>query len=187
MKRLLLLALLTLSACVPAQVDIPATAKAAIAMTDAARPTATSAATATAIASPTAEPSPAPSLDIGATQARPKDGATMMFVPAGQFQMGYDHGLANEAPVHPVYLDGYWIDKTEVTMSMYKACIEAGACNGHAAPQPSDRSPVVDLSWEDAHAYCTFVGARLPTEAEWEKAAAAPMPGSIRGAWIQTI
>ena len=86
-----------------------------------------------------------------------------------------DMYLLAECPQHTVYLDAYWIDKFEVTNSQYERCIKAGVCG---TPQSADNSdlnspsyPVVGVGWNDAVAYCQWAGARLPTEAEWEKAA----------------
>ena len=103
----------------------------------------------------------------------------MVFIPAGEFLMGSPEGEGDddEHPQHTVYLDAFWIDKTEVSNAMYQKCVAAGAC------QPSDdygsdfnapTQPAVGVSWHDAQAYCQWAGKRLPTEAEWEKAARGP-------------
>jgi formylglycine-generating enzyme required for sulfatase activity len=106
-------------------------------------------------------------------------------VPAGPFMMGCASDLGcdyDTHPIHGVYLDAYYIDKTEVTKSQYTACVAAGAC---PAPLPlesdsrfddhtqsaDDNYPVTGVDWPRAKAYCSWVGKRLPTEAEWEKAA----------------
>jgi serine/threonine-protein kinase len=104
------------------------------------------------------------------------DGMTMLFVPAGEFPMGSQIGLVDEQPQHSVYLDAFWIDQTEVTNSMYSLCVQSGACRRPAVttyysdPAYSNH-PVIHVDWEDAGAYCVWAGRRLPTEAEWEKAA----------------
>jgi formylglycine-generating enzyme required for sulfatase activity len=105
-----------------------------------------------------------------------KDSAPMVLVPAGEFTMGSDDGDADEKPAHRVYLDDYYIDKYEVTTSRYAAFLRE---TGRAKPQYWNRislvsdgdRPVVGVDWNDADAYCRYYGKRLPTEAEWEKAA----------------
>ena len=104
-----------------------------------------------------------------------KDGMELVYVPEGEFLMGSNE-VDNEQPIHTVYLDAYWIDQTEVTNAMYEKCVEAGSCE-----KPSglyfyeagkyDDHPVVFVDWYQAEAYCEWAGRRLPSEAQWEKAA----------------
>ncbi|MEK7818030.1 MAG: formylglycine-generating enzyme family protein, partial [Actinomycetota bacterium] len=98
---------------------------------------------------------------MGSTWVRPVDGMVMVYVPKGVFTMGSSLGDPDELPVHDVYMDAFWIDQNEVTFTMY----------ARFAPARSGRYPVNNVSWEQAEAYCAWVGSRLPTEAEWEKAA----------------
>jgi formylglycine-generating enzyme required for sulfatase activity len=102
--------------------------------------------------------------------------ADMVRVPAGQFIMGSNEGESDEQPVHIVYLDGFYIDKTEVSNAQYRKCMETGPCDTPEDTIYYDNAdyaqhPVVFVRWNDANAYCQWAGKRLPTEAEWEKAA----------------
>ena len=115
------------------------------------------------------------SLDVPQT-IMGKDGAEMVLIPAGDFQMGSNHtNDPAEKPVHTVYVDAFYIDIHEVTVGQYSQFVRA---TGHRSPSyplspysPTDRHPMVYVSWHDAMAYAKWAGKRLPTEVEWEKAA----------------
>ena len=131
---------------------------------------------------PTAVPAtPTPVLGVGSTMLSEKDGMTMVYVPAGECQMGSDQ-YDDEKPIHTVYLDAYWIDQTEVTNALYAQCVADGACDAPAKSKSNthssyygnpefDNYPVLYVSWGAANTYCAWAGRRLPSEAEWEKAA----------------
>jgi formylglycine-generating enzyme required for sulfatase activity len=124
----------------------------------------------------TQTPTPLPS------QYTDDHGVTLRLVSAGEFVMGADDGASDDAPVHKLFLDNFYIDKYEVTNELYKACVDAGACQppkkdasmtraGYYSNPEFEKYPVVYVDWDMARKYCTWRGARLPTEAEWEKAA----------------
>jgi len=134
-------------------------------------------------------PGAAPAAELPKTKTNEKDGAEMCLIPAGEFLMGTSEEelaawlkahpeykrewFANQMPQHTVYLDAYYMYKTEVTVAQYRKFCEA---TGRAMPREpdwkwQDTHPIVNVTWDDAQAYATWAGASLPTEAQWEKAA----------------
>lgn len=122
---------------------------------------------------------PTPTLGIGSFIE--PNGVKMMYVPAGEFTMGSE-SYDDEKPIHPVTLDAFWIDQFEVTNAAYKRCVDAGVCDppkqtksytraSYYGNSQYDDYPVIYVDWNMANKYCQWRGDRLPTEAEWEKAA----------------
>lgn len=123
-------------------------------------------------------------------------GSEMVFIPQGEFQMGCDPehngGFScppDELPLHTVFLADYYIDRHEVTNAKYEECVKDGKCEAPKKVGSESQTsyydnpafadyPVIYVTWSDADAYCKYVGKRLPSEAEWEKA--------VRGTSIKT-
>ncbi len=117
-------------------------------------------------------------------------GVEMALIAAGEFDMGSTSGSGNERPVHRVFLDAYYIDRYEVTNALYRKCVQAGTCTppsdvrsfkhtNYYNNQSLDEYPVIWVNWEQARTFCEWRGARLPTEAEWEKAARGGLEGKL--------
>jgi eukaryotic-like serine/threonine-protein kinase len=106
----------------------------------------------------------------------------MVFVPDGEFTMGNDHGDSEDKPAHPVYLSSFYIDTYEVTNSSYRSCVMEGVCQpptylgsetrlSYFDDPQYNNYPVIWVNWDMARTFCEWRGMRLPTDAEWEKAA----------------
>ncbi|MGD0005350.1 MAG: SUMF1/EgtB/PvdO family nonheme iron enzyme [Anaerolineaceae bacterium] len=130
---------------------------------------------------------PVPYLGIVSTQVSPIDDMVEVNVPAGKFLMGSDKSKdslawSSEQPMHTVFITNFWIYQTEVTNAMYAKCVSNGKCKTPSSTSSNTRKsyygnsqfdnyPVIHVSWDDAASYCQWALRKLPTEAEWEKAA----------------
>ncbi len=143
------------------------------------KPTDTPEPTETPTPVPTATPLPRPiSAETGKSIRWNADGSLMAAVPASSFTMGMDHTFLYELsgilPSHSVSLDTFWIDQAEVTQAQYARCVGEGVCRPIeriADEWIGDDLPIMNVRWSDAVSYCAWAGKRLPSEAEWEKAA----------------
>ena len=172
---------LAITACAPATPEnVVPTQPPATVVADTESPTATEPPTDTpppATDAPALVPVTGPVMETGSTYPY-VDGSTLIAVPAGEFMMGGDR---RDNPEHPVTLSDFWIYSTKVTNQQYALCVSLGACT---PPAPGHNlryndiehanDPAVGVNFEQAAAYCSFVHARLPTEAEWEKVARGP-------------
>lgn len=169
-KKIFLFAILFLSACQSApQTTEAVLTSTPVPLTETATPTAS-------ISTKTAAPN---NIRISA-----KDGMTQMHIPAGTFYMGgMDVYRENdEQPAREIALDAFWMDQVEVTNGMYNLCVQASICQPPREARSDNREnyfgnsefqdyPVVYVTWHDADVYCQWAERRLPSEAEWERAA----------------
>jgi eukaryotic-like serine/threonine-protein kinase len=122
----------------------------------------------------------------GAAIQSSADGMTLLCVSQGSFKMGSDpevdaNAVSDEFPMHIVSLKAFWIDQTEVTNRQYALCVKAGGCAKPVSENSKDpvyfgnpdydKYPVTYVDWDQANSYCAWANRRLPSEAEWEKAA----------------
>lgn len=128
---------------------------------------------------PTATDAPTPT---PSNTPAPVPPAGMVLIPAGSFTMGSTTGQADERPPHPVNIQDFFMDETEVTNAAYGECVTAGNCSRPQVTGSTTRAnyftrpefanfPVIQVTWQQAVDYCVFRDKRLPTEAEWEYAA----------------
>lgn len=120
-------------------------------------------------------------LAVSGAQSDAQELSAMLSVPAGAFLRGEDGADPDRAPARSIHLDAFEIDRFEVTAGEYAACVAAGTCAATDAGPfctsgvlGKERHPINCIDYPRAAAYCAFVGKRLPTEAEWEKAARLP-------------
>lgn len=130
---------------------------------------------------PTLTPTPTATPKPGTIQSGEKDGLARVYIPAGKFAMGVSGGPmdGDNRPRHAVTLKAFWMSRTQVTNAMYAKCVQDGGCtlpirkaiNPHYYDPKYANHPAVYIVWSQADSYCKWSGGRLPTEAEWERAA----------------
>ena len=121
------------------------------------------------------------------TKEAPPD---MVNIPGGEFTMGSSEGDDDERPVHTASVKGFWMDMYEVTNAQYKVFVDMTnhripynvwdgreVWKDNSFPEEAANQPVINVSWDDAVAYCRWLGKRLPTETEWERAARGGLDG----------
>jgi formylglycine-generating enzyme required for sulfatase activity len=131
---------------------------------------------------PTPLPPPPTPTPIPIPTEEKRERSLMVTIPAGEFTMGNDQGREEERPAHTVFVDAFEMDLFEVTNEDFAKFVDetgyvteaekaADGATWRTRGEGKERHPVVEVSWSDAVAYCQWLGKRLPTEAEWEKAA----------------
>jgi formylglycine-generating enzyme required for sulfatase activity len=127
-----------------------------------------------AIATPTSTEDAADAKEENVVEDAARAPEGMLWVPPGKFTMGAAHGgEEDERPAHQVTLAGFFLDRTPVTNDAYVACVKANACAGlgtRDSKYTPPLHPVNTATWDEAKAYCAWRGARLPREAEYERA-----------------
>ena len=109
----------------------------------------------------------------GSTKLSAKGGVKMVYVPAGRFAMGSKSDHKDEMPRRRIYIDGFWIGRNDVTVAQFRAYCDAARYKyDWDALKPDwgwrDDNPMVNVTWDEARAYCKWAGGALPTEAQWE-------------------